>query len=245
MHLRLRTRLFAGLSTTAFLLSLALAPSAAAHEGIQVGEYLLEIGWRVEPAFVGQPNSVQVTIVDHHDESPITDLAVDALTVVVSTAGVDSPAIPLTPAFDAADGDGPLGEYGAALVPTSPGDYTFHITGAIHDTAVDLTLTSGEETFDPVEAPGELEFPVKQPTMLEVATRLDRIDGRIEELQGSVPNGQLIGDLRTAASDARAAAESAMGLATIGIAVGVMGLAFGAVGVWLALRAGRKGTASA
>ena len=45
----------------------ALATPAAAHTGHEVGEYILEIGWLREPAFVGQPNAVQVTISDHHD----------------------------------------------------------------------------------------------------------------------------------------------------------------------------------
>jgi len=94
-------RLLRGL-TAASLLSLAIVPAAYAHSGIEVGDYLLDIGWKVEPAFVGQPNAVQVTVLSH-DETPILDLGPEGLQVVVSTAGQDSPSLQLTAAFDAAE----------------------------------------------------------------------------------------------------------------------------------------------
>ena len=117
-----------------------------------------------------------MTIEQHDTGKPVTDLATDSLAVVVSTAGVDSPSLALEPAFDAVEATGPPGEYDAALVPTAPGDYTFHMTGSIHGTAVDLTLASGAETFEPVVGSGDLEFPAKLPSLGDVATRLDRID---------------------------------------------------------------------
>ncbi len=137
--------------------SASIAVPAFAHTGHEVGDYVLEIGWLHEPAFVGQPNAVQVTITDHHDGSPILDLGSDDITVVVSTGGANSPSLLFEPAFDAVEKEGSLGEYDAALVPTAPGDYGFHITGSIHGTVVDLTVTSGEETFDPVVTSSDLD----------------------------------------------------------------------------------------
>jgi hypothetical protein len=244
MHLRHRRLPIAGIPIAALLLSLTLAPTVAAHDGVSVGEYLVEVGWRVEPALVGQPNGIQVTIREHHDDAPVTDLGAEALTVMVATAGVNSPILPLTPAFDAEEGTGPLGEYGAVLVPTVPGDYTFNIVGAIHGTEVLLSIKSGEDTFNAVESSGELEFPIKQPTLAEVATRLDRIDGRIEEVQGSIPNPQVLADLETVVASAHAAATAAQGAATMGIGVGLLGLGFGIGAMGVALRA-RRGARSA
>lgn len=243
MH-RFRRRLLAGIVPAALLASLALAPAAAAHEGTEVGEYLVEVGWLHEPAFVGQPNAVQVTIVHHADDKPVTDLAADALTVVVSTAGTDSPSLALEAAFDDVEMTGPLGEYDAALVPTAPGDYSFHITGSIHDTAVDLTLASGAETFDPVVSSADLQFPAKVPDLGEVATRLDRIDGRIQALQSAAPGS----DTLTAAQDAAAAANSAVMVANqallIGGLLGFAGLVLAVIALFVAMRARRGGTAA-
>lgn len=215
--------------TLALVASATLAAPTLAHTGHEVGDYLIEIGWLHEPAFVGQPNAVQLTISDHHDASPILDLRSDDLTVVVSTAGASSASLVFEPAFDAAEKTGSLGEYDAALVPTAPGDYSFHITGSIAGTAVDLTVASGEETFDAVVASTGLEFPAKMPTLTEVGTRLDRIDARIEELQtagdGSQSEAlQLAEDARNAANAAQDAADAANRNALFGLIVGLIGI---------------------
>lgn len=230
----------------AVLASVALARPAAAHTGHEVGDYILEIGWRNEPAFVGQPNAVQVTISHHDDGAAVIDLPAGGLLVVVTTAGVDSPGLALEPAFDAEEKTGPLGEYGATLVPTAPGDYTFHITGSIHDTAVDLTVTSGDETFDPVIASTDLEFPGKMPTLTEVGTRLDRIDSRIAALQSAAPQPGTGDDgalqaAREAADVARAAVTQADKAFTTGLLIGGAGLVVAVLALFVAFRATRRG----
>jgi hypothetical protein len=230
----------AGLSIAFFLIALALAPISAAHTPHAVGDYELEIGWLHEPAFVGQPNAVQVTIVDANGD-PVTDLALDDLAVVVSTAGQDSASLSLVPAFDAEEGVGPLGEYDAVIVPTAPGDYTFHITGSIHGTAADLTVTSSDETFDPVETSTELEFPAKLPNLTEVATRLDRIDTRIASLQSSDPGTAVLTAAQAAAEVAQAAAASADRALLVGAVLGGSGVVLAAAALVVAMRAGRKG----
>jgi hypothetical protein len=241
-----RHRPVAGLALGSIVLlaSLALAPTAAAHAAFTAGSYSIEVGWLYEPTYVGQPNGVQVTV---HDKSnqPVTDLAADALTVVVSTAGTDSPSLTFEPAFDLAQGDGPLGQYDASIVPTAPGDYSFHITGAIHGTAVDITAKSGADTFNAVISSGDIEFPVKLPTLDEVSTHLDRIDSRIAALQSAGPAG----NSGTAAQAATAAAQDAAAAANrallVGAVLGGAGVVIGAAALWLALRARRKGAASA
>lgn len=230
-----------GLAAVGLVASLAIAPAVAAHSDIEVGEYHLTVGWLNEPAYAGQPNGIELFITDH-DDKPVTDLTADALTVTVSTAGQDSEALPLEPAFDVAEGFGTPGQYTADLLPTTPGEYTFHFVGSIHDTAVDISVASGEETFSAVQTSSEVEFPVKVPTLADVATRLDRIDARIQEVQAGIPDAAEIASLRAAATEARAAADAA---GRNGLLVGGAGLVVAAIALAFAVRAGRRGAGTA
>ena len=195
---------------------------ASAHVVESAGPYKLEIGWHVEPTYVDQPNAVEVTISDAQDQ-PVTDLGATDLSAVISSTGQSTAKIPFVPAFDLEENDGVPGQYIAALVPTAPGDYTFELVGTIHGTNVDVTVSSGDKTFDPVKGTSDLEFPVKLPTMDEVSTHLDRLDSR----------GQNAG---TAASDAQSAADRAL---LIGGGAGLLGLVVGAVALVVAMRSRR------
>ena len=241
MHLRRRGVVRLALVTISTAgLALASAPPALGHTVQHAGKYTLEIGWRAEPTYVGQPNAVSVTITE--SGKPVTDLPADALSAVVTTGGQSSPSLSFEPGFDPEEMEGPLGEYDAAIVPTAPGDYTFHITGKIHDQAVDITVTSAPDTFDAVKGFDELEFPIKQPGLGDVATRLDRIDARIAALQSMAPDGSPDGAVnaanaaQAAASDALAAANRAL---LVGVIVGGLGLAVAVVAVYLARRSPR------
>lgn len=221
---------------------LALAPAASAHTHIEVGDYHVSIGWVNEPTFVGQPNGVEFTIEDH-DEQPVTDLAAGALQVVVSTAGGETAPLPLEPGFSVEGGFGTLGQYEAELMPTTPGEYTFHFTGAIHDAPVVVTVTSGEDTFSPVRSSTEIEFPVKVPTLADVATRLDRIDSRIAAVQSDAPAA--LAAAQAATDVAQAATESANSALLIGSLIGGAGVALAIAALFVAMRAGRRGAGTA
>lgn len=226
----------------ALLSSTVLPPAVAAHGHLEVGEFGISIGWINEPTFVGQPNGIAVFIDRHDTEEPVTDLTARDLSVIVSTAGQDSAALPLEPGFSLEGGFGTPGSYEAELTPTTPGEYTIHIVGTIHGTAVDVSMTSGEDTFSGVRSSREIEFPVQNPTMADVATRLDRLDARIQEIQNDIPDAQEITDLRTAATDAKAAADAA---SRNGLLVGSAGLVVAVVAIAFAMRAGRRGTGTA
>jgi hypothetical protein len=212
-------------AATGLLLATAAAAEAHVHEA--VGSYELEIGWLVEPAYVGQPNAVQVTITDSAGH-PVVDLGADDLKVVVSTGGQDSPSLSFEPGFDPGEGTGPQGEYDARILPTAPGDYAFHITGSIHGTKVDLTEASSDTTFDPVVGSDDIEFPAKVPTLTEVATRLDRIDARIATIQ---QDSGSVAAQNAAIADASANADRALlvggGIGLLGLIVAVVALLMG------------------
>jgi hypothetical protein len=213
--------------------ALLVGAPAAAHFEQQVGPYAVEIGWQHEPTYVGQVNAVVVIIHDANGE-PVTDLAEDDLTVVISTADQQSGALAFEPAFDAEEGEGALGQYVAGIVPTAPGDYTFQISGSIREQAVDITVTSGDATFDAVKGTSEIEFPVTLPTVPELVTRLDRIDARIEGLPQGGPSQADVKAAVAAAGEARQAAQRAL---LVGAGVGLAGVLVGLLGIVLALRA--------
>ena len=230
MRIRMQRLLLAGAVAGALLVS--LTPIVAAHGHTEAAGFHFVIGWSGEPALVGQLNGVQLFVYDA-DEKPITDIPADAISVVVSTGGQDSSSLSLSPAFDVEEGFGTPGEYSTDLIPTAPGEYSFHFTGTIHGKAIDLSMTSSDSTFDGVAAAGDLEFPVKQPTLTEVGTRLDRIDGRVDELRSTA---QDISDARSAASAAQSAASQAL---LIGALLGGAGLVIAVIALWLVLRARR------
>jgi hypothetical protein len=214
-------------------LTLGSATAALGHTVEHAGPFTLEIGWQHEPTYVGDPNGVQVTVSDA-DDKPVNDLAADDLKVVVSTGSQQSPELMFEAAFDLEEMEGPMGEYDAAIVPTAPGDYTFHITGSIHGQAVDVTVTSGDETFDAARETSDLQFPVKLPSIAEVATRLDRVDARIAAIPTvSGPSQADVDAARAGAADARAAADRAL---LVGAGLGGLGLAVGAVALAIAIR---------
>ena len=233
-----RTRIrMVGSLITASALALASAGAASAHAVETVGTYTIEIGWQHEPTYVGEANGVQV-IVTGPDDVPVTDLASGDLTVVVTTGSDQSSPLTFDPGFDPIEMNGPLGEYDAPIVPTAPGDYTFHLTGTIHGQTVDLTVTSGDETFDTVKDPSGLQFPATLPTTGEIVTRLDRIDARIGALGTSTGPSQASVDAAAAkAADAAASADRAL---LIGGGIGVVGVLVGLYGVMLAMRSRRR-----
>lgn len=238
--MRPRFALRAGIALALIAASLAFAPGAAAHAHLEVGDYHLTIGWVNEPTYVGVPNGIEVFVEDH-DEQPVTDLAAGDLMVVVSTAGAETEPMVLEPGFSLEGGFGTPGSYEAELMPTTPGDYTFHFTGSIRDQEVDLELTSGEDTFSPVQSSSDIEFPVKVPTLADVATRLDRIDGRIEALQSAAPGAAELAAAQAAADRASASASQAL---LIGALIGGVGVVIGLAALALAWR-GRQGTGTA
>ena len=203
----------------AVALMLLGATPALAHEGRKLGDLEMEVGWGTEPAYSGEVNSVQILLV--HDGKPVVDLG-DTLDVEV-TFGDQTQTFSLEPFFEEGEFGTP-GDYRAWLIPTTPGQYSFHFTGTIDGEDVDETFTSGPNTFDDVENPQSVEFPDQQPTSGELAARIDRVEPRL---------ASAIGDVQADAQSAADDASSAKTFGLIGIAVGLIGLIVAVVAlVW-------------
>jgi len=191
------------------VLLLTAAPTLA-HEGRKLGDLEMVVGWVTEPAYAGEVNGVQLLLV-HHGE-PVVDLG-DTLDVEV-TFGDETEPFTLEPFFELGEFGTP-GDYRAFLIPTEPGQYSFHLSGTIDGEEVDETFTSGPGTFDDVENPQAAQFPVEQPSTGELAERVDR---EVPRLTGSIEEAQ------AAANEAADDASSANTLGLIGIIVGAVGL---------------------
>ena len=199
------------------------APAAFAHAQRQAGPVHMEIGFGTEPAYVGQPNSVQIILTERG--KPVVNLG-DALKVQVSFGGQQQD-IPLEANFEVG-GDGTPGDYRAWFIPSQPGSYTFHFTGTVHGTKIDESLTSGPKTFDEVQDPAEAAFPpVNTPTTQELADRIQQDATRLS-------------DATAAAASAKSAADSARTVAIVGVVVGLIGLAVAATAVLSARKTRRQ-----
>ena len=236
MHHRLLRPAVAAVATAA--LGLAAPAAVLGHTVQHAGPFTLEIGWKVEPVYVAVPNAVSVTVTDGAGK-PVTDLGADDVHVIVTTNNQPSASLSFEPGFDPVEMSGALGEYDAAIVPTAPGDYTFAITGSIHGQRIDVTVSSGDQTFDAAKESTDLQFPTKLPSIAEISTRLDRIDSRVAALQGGTggPTAAAVAAATAAAADARDTADLAL---ILGASLGGAGLLVGALGLLVAWRATRR-----
>jgi hypothetical protein len=196
----------------AVLLAPLLAVPASAHEEHKVANYNVEVGFGTEPAYAGVTNSVQLIIANNG--KPVTDAK--GLKVAVSTGDADPKQLPLEPYWS--DDFGEPGDYRAFFIPTTPGAYTFKVTGTLGGKNVDESYTSGKDGFDEVTDPAEVQYPAAEPTGSQLTTRLDRETARINAAlaaQRQAADDQVAGARRTA---------------TIGLVVGALGL-LAAIGV--------------
>ena len=194
----------------AVLLPLMFTGMASAHERRQVGSYVMRIGWADEPAFAGVKNAVQLLLADSSGK-PATDLPEDLKVEIIFGSQKMGPL-----ALEAAFGKtfGRPGDFRAAVIPTRPGNYTFHFIGSLGGQLVDQSFTSSDKTFDPVTESQAIEFPAKDPSPGELAGRLERLGPRIDEGQ-------------SAARAAAATASQARLLGIVGILVGLVGIVVG------------------
>jgi hypothetical protein len=177
------------------------------------------VGFGDEPAYAGEKNSVQLILADANDK-PVTDLG-NTLKVEVTTGSAEPLELAMEPFFEVGEFGTP-GDYRGFFIPTAPGSYGFHFTGTIKGQKVDQTFKSGPQSFSDNEDPAQVQYPVKQPTGGQLATRADRETTRI--------NAALAAERDQAKDDAT----SARTLAIVGLIVGALGLVAG--GAALAMR---------
>ena len=167
-----------------FTFSLALA-----HGHTEVGDYELVIGFKNEPAYQGEPNGLDLTVTNKQTGEKVNDLA-DTLKVEL-IYGASKRSLELRPQW------GQDGAYTADVLPTEAGDYTWHISGEINGTPLDVSMTSSPDTFGAVQAKNEVSFPAADASPAE---------------------------LRAAAADAARTAQAALLVGGLGVLLGLAGL---------------------
>ena len=149
------------------VLALMLAGShvktALAHERVEVGDYVLIVGWQNEPVIVGERNAmlIQVTL----DGEPVTGLEV-GLDAEVHYAGRELLANLLL-------GDVP-GEYLVEVFPTVRGQYELRLIGNIGDEEVDLFVEPEE-----VLPAAVLQFPEALPDTRELQSEVEGLQAQL------------------------------------------------------------------
>ena len=149
-----------------------------AHEGREVGDYTIEIGWRVEPAYTGLMNGPEITISLHggeddhaetdaesedgHNSTDADDHDDDTSNRVVGLEDTLQVELIFGPASKMlnlrAVPDEP-GHYSADLIPTRPGDYTFRVFGTIEGFEIDESFSASDGQFSSVEPIEDIQFP--------------------------------------------------------------------------------------
>lgn len=225
--------------TTAAILGIvsvaAAAPAALAHEQHQQGDLGMVVGFGTEPAYAGQPNSVQIVLV--HDGEPVEDLG-GTLSVEVSF-GDEATVLELEPMF------GEPGDYRGWFIPTRPGQYEFHFTGTVDGEEVDETFVSGPNTFSDVNNPADIQFPAVDPSNGELAERIEQETARSDEAIAQVQTE--LAAAAGAADDVEQASDDAAGARTVGlvgIVVGALGLLVGIGALVLGRGSARRATAT-
>ena len=228
--------------TVVAALSLAVG-TVFAHEGREVGDYRINIGWIVEPAYEGVMNGVEVRVTrvtesggddhgesmsmtksddagdsmataDHHDESAAVEGLENTLQVeVVYVPTGASRVVNLS-----ADVYEP-GRYTAALLPTTPGVYEFRVFGAIEGMQVDETFASrgGGGGFDDIRPLAGLQFPEELSSAREIESAVRGAISTAEQAQDAAEEGPGV-------------------LSIVALALGISGAVLGTAGLIVGLR---------
>jgi hypothetical protein len=165
-----------------FLLLLTLALAAAptsAHEGREVGEYVVVFGWRVEPAYAGIYNGPELMI-EHHDSGEPFEGAEATLQLMIHF-GDQQKLLELYPVWNEP------GSYTADLIPTRPGDYSFHLFGTLGDVEVDEMFSSADGEFSTIEPASDIMFPVLEAgaDASALQAQIDALRAELEELKAA------------------------------------------------------------
>jgi hypothetical protein len=135
------------------LLMVAFAGATLAHEGREVGEYILNVGFVNEPAVVEQPNGLDLRVEHGHggESEPVEGLENTLNAEIIF--GDERLPLDVRPQY------GEPGAYTADIIPTEPGTYSFRIYGTIDGTQIDETFVGGTGTFSEVAGLNAMTFP--------------------------------------------------------------------------------------
>lgn len=148
----------------AFVLLLVTAEPALAHDRVEVGPYVIIVGWENEPPVVGDRNFLVIDIT--RDDEPVEEVeATLDLQVVYGgrtfTANLNPTSTP--------------GHYRVDMYPTIRGQYILEFNGMIEE--MEVNFQSEPEEVLPASS---LQFPETPPETLELQTEIDNLASQLE-----------------------------------------------------------------
>jgi len=155
----------AALIFTLVLVSIIFTPTSAwAHSRVEVGPYVLIIGWVEEPVIVGERNAILIQVTK--DEVPVTGLegTLDIQILYAGRSFIGNLTPTQTPGY-----------YQAKIFPTVRGQYTVQLSGSIEDMEIDETVQPEE-----VLSAGVLQFPEVEPDLSELQQSIDALEGQLQ-----------------------------------------------------------------
>ena len=125
---------------------------------------------------------------------------------------------------------GDPGHYKSDFIPTSTGQFVFHLIGTIEGKQIDERFESGVGTFDDVQPATAIQFPESAASTRELESA---VRGALESAQQAQDTALAV---EAAADSAQSGASTATTLAIVGMAMGATGIVVGVIGMVAALR---------
>jgi hypothetical protein len=147
----------------ALALAVALVRPALAHERVEVGPYVLIIGWLNEPVVVGERTAILIEVTLDGEPVEGVEAALDVEILYGGRTRIGN----LSPAAEP-------GVYTAELIPTVAGQYDVRLYGAIGDERLDM-LVQPEEVL----SAGALQFPEAVTDARDVELRLEELEAQL------------------------------------------------------------------
>ncbi|MCI0395416.1 MAG: hypothetical protein L0332_01320 [Chloroflexi bacterium] len=162
-------------------LGLAIWPArpALAHERVEIGPYVVIIGWENEPPIVGERNALVLDVT--RDDTPVEGVE-GTLEVRVVYAGRSFTGN-VTPTATP-------GHYTIEIFPTVRGQYSLELGGQIEETAVDVTVEPEE-----VLPASTLHFPEPLPDPQALQTTVDDLSAQLQTARLLAIAGIVVGVL--------------------------------------------------
>jgi hypothetical protein len=141
------------------------ARPALAHTRVEVGPYVVIVGWRNEPVIVGERNTILIEV--NRAEVPVEGLEASLKVQVLYAGRAFIGNLSPTP--------GSPGVYQVEIYPTARGQYQVQLLGMIEDTAIDEVVEPEE-----VLSPGVLQFPEVQPEPNVLKNSVDALEAQLQ-----------------------------------------------------------------
>jgi len=147
--------------------------TALAHERVEIGPYVIVVGWVNEPAIVGERNALFLEITENDEPVTGVEATLDAELLYAGRTFRSN----LTPSLTS-------GQYTVEFFPTVRGQYSVRLFGAIGETELD-EVVEPEEVF----SADRLQFPEPEPSVRELQRETQQ---QIDELEARLQTAQVV-----------------------------------------------------